>query len=98
MDYQELVDQVNEPCAVLSVLLADSGGAEIRVMSRNGAMASILGENFSPGMPYSEEGKRNLRFEEFCCRAVKRGQSIHDYTYVYQLDAWGEILLIPLRR
>ncbi len=98
MDYQELVDQVNEPCAVLSVLLADSGGAEIRVMSRNGAMASILGENFSPGMPYSEEGKRNLRFEEFCCRAVKRGQSIHDYTYVYQLDAWGEILLIPLHR
>ena len=98
MDYQELVDQVKQPCAVLSVRLADGGGAEIRVMSRNKAMASILGESFHPGMPYSEEGKRNLRFEEFCCRAVKRGQSIHDYTYIYQIDGWGEILLIPLHR
>ena len=99
MDYQEFVDQVKEPCAVLFVEKTESGDdVRICVMSRNNEMAEILGEHFYPGIPYTEEGKRNMRFEEFCIRAVQRGQSIHDYTYVNEIDGWGEILLIPLHR
>ncbi len=99
MDYQEFVDHVKEPCAVLSVEKTErDGSVRICVMNRNSAMAAILGERFDPGMPYTEEGKRNMRFEEFCSRAVQRGQSIHDYTYINEIDGWGEILLIPLGR
>ncbi len=97
MDYQAYVDQVNSPCAILSVANAESReNIEIRVLFRNGAMAELMGEGFSPGMLYSTEGGRNMRFEEFCCRAVQHGQNVHDYSYINKIDGWGEILLIPL--
>ena len=97
MDFQELVNHVKSPCAVLSVTDAENGGGiRICVMSRNGAMAATMGENYFPGMPYAVEGNRNMRFEEFCRRAVKLGQNIHDYTYISEIDAWCEIILIPL--
>ncbi len=97
MHFQGLVDCVNAPCAVLSVSCAADGGCgEIRVESRNAAMAEIMGEQFQPGSPYNGGKYRNMRFEEFCFRAAIRRQSIHDYSYVNALNSWGEMQMIPL--
>ena len=97
MDYQLLVDPVKTPCAVLSVANAEHReNAEIRVLCRNEAMAAVMGDQFTPGMYYARSGERNLRFEEFCRRAVQRGEIIHDYSYIHEIDGWAEIVLNPL--
>lgn len=97
MDYQRFVDGINVSCAVLSVAQeADGSCGEIRIVSRNAAMAAVMGDHFLPGMPYEEEGLRNMRFEEFCFRAAVRGQNIHDYSYVNAIGGWAEMMMIPL--
>lgn len=97
MDFRSFVDQVNMPCAVLSVEKGvDGAWGEIRIVCTNRQYKQDMGPRAHDGMLYQELVPQDRKFEDFCYRAAVLGQRMHCYIEVKALHGWIDQTIIPL--
>jgi hypothetical protein len=98
MNFQEFVDCVKMPCAILSVENKGNGRwGEIRIVCSNEIYKKTMGPSYHDGMLYQELVAKDLKFEDYCYRAAILHQRMHAYVEtVEDLGFWTDQQMIPL--
>ena len=93
MDYQRLVDQIDRPCAIVSVDRKDQ--TSVRIVCSNRPYKEVMPPPHRDGMLYSEHMPRNPRFEDFCYHSAVLGEAGH--VYMESPRGWINQQALPIR-
>ncbi|MBE6070305.1 MAG: GGDEF domain-containing protein [Clostridium lundense] len=97
MDFQEFVNCVSVPCAVLSVEKTEGGFCgEIRIVCSNRPYKEVMGPKYYDNMPYQELVPRDVKFEDYCFRAAFRNERLNAYVETKALGGWTDQSMVPL--
>ena len=95
--FQQIVDRMVKPCAILSVEKGPDGTAGmIRIVCANKEYKKTMGSKYYDNMPYYELVPKVLRFENSCYRCAIEHQQVHVYTQTKVNELWTDQQLIPL--
>lgn len=111
MDLQVFVDNINMPCAVISVRNREDGPESsvdggsfkngefvIRIEKVNKLFLEYTGDKgrYYDGMIYTEYAPQEDSFEEYCRRAALLGKKVHTYVKSENGVSWADLMIIPL--
>lgn len=101
IDLQVFVDNINMPCAVISVERNDDVYAArgmIRIEKVNERFLEYTGgrDRYYDGMDYTEFAPQEDSFEEYCRRAALGGKRVHTYVRPVEGKNWADLMAIPM--
>ena len=97
MDFQGYVNLVNKACCVMSIKKEKDDLGEIRIICANDQYKKAMGEDrYHDNMLYSDLVPKDRKFELFIHDTAIDGKPRHTYVETKGLDAWTDMILIPL--
>lgn len=102
MDFSAVLSAYENKTCIMSVEVFPNGDyGNIRIVDGNKAhyddMLLTMGHPFLPNSPYENYFPTNKNFEDFCYRAAIRGQNLHSYVRLPQMNLWLNMILLPLK-
>ena len=101
MDFDVLLSAYKNKTCVMSVEVFSNGDyGNVRIVAGNKAhcedMLQTMRRPFVPDSPYELYFPQNKNFEDFCYRSAVKGQTLHSYVRLPQMDLWLNMNLLPL--
>lgn len=101
MDFESLLSAYKSKTCIMSVeVFSDGNYGNIRIVAGNKAhcddMLHTMQRPFVPDSPYALYFPQNKNFEDYCYRSAIRGQILHSYVSLPQMDLWLNMTLLPL--